>query len=91
MDDWQNYTEEPAALAGGSLGANLDLERRYGPYRRSTIGMGIIVMAISPRTVDAHRGFKVSNICRAKSWEGLNKKGSNGVHAHWEGGTENTT
>ena len=75
--EWQSYTEEVIALAGGSLGANLDLERRYDPYRRRTIGMGIIAMATNPRRVDAQRGFKVSNICRAKSWEGsmLNNQG----------------
>ncbi len=90
--DWQSYTEEVAALAGSPLGANLDLDRRYDPYRRRTIGMGIIARAINPRRVDAHRGFKDSNICRAKSWEvsRLNSQGSNGIHAHWEDGTENT-
>lgn len=90
--DWQSYTGDDAALAGSSLGANLDLERRYGPYRRRTIGMGTIAMATNPRRVDAHRGFKLSNICRAKSCEGSrsNNQGSNGVHAHWEDGTEQT-
>jgi hypothetical protein len=32
--------------------------------------MGIMAAATNPRTVDAHRGFKESNICRAKSCRG---------------------
>jgi len=33
------------------------------------IGIGIMTAATIPRTVDAHRGFKESNICRAKSYK----------------------
>lgn len=31
--------------------------------------MGIMITATNPRRVDAHRGFKESNICRAKSYK----------------------
>jgi hypothetical protein len=31
------------------------------------IGIGIMTAATIPRTLDAHRGFNASNICRAKS------------------------
>ena len=44
------------------------------------IGIGIMTAATIPRMVDAHRGFKDSNICRAKSCEVYEYKGAgNGV------------
>lgn len=48
--------------------------------------------ATDPRRVDAHRGFKESNICRAKSYKGREYDERMGrIWAYREHCTKNTT